>query len=58
LDALALSVENTILALSGREIREHGEEPPPLHPDQDDRITQYLDHAIEQHRQRLGLAQS
>ena len=58
LDALALSVENTILALRGREIREHDEEPPPLHPDQDERVTQYLDHAIEQHRQRLGLADS
>ena len=58
LDAVALSVENTILALSGREIREHDEEPPPLHPGQDERVTQYLDHAIEQHRQRLGLADS
>jgi len=56
LDALALSVENTILALSSREIREPDEEPPPLHPEQDGRITQYLDHAIEQHQQRLGLA--
>ena len=58
LDGLALSVENTILALSGREIREHDEEPPPLHPEQDKRITQYLDHAVEQHRERLGLADS
>ena len=31
LDALALSVENTILALSGRKMREHDEEPPSLH---------------------------
>ncbi len=58
LDALALSVENTVLALGGREIRQHDEEPPPLHPDQDERITRYLDHAIEQHRQRLGLAEN
>jgi len=58
LDALALSVENTVLALGGRQIRQHDEEPPPLHPEQDKRITQYLDHAVEQHRQRLGLADS
>lgn len=58
LDALALSVENTVLALGGREIRQCDEAPPPLHPDQDDHITQYLDHAVEQHRQRLGLADS
>ena len=56
LDALALSVENTILALGGREIRQSDEEPPPLHSDQDDHITQYLDHTVERHRQRLGLA--
>ena len=58
LDALALSVENTVLALSGSKIREHDEEPPPLHPEQDRRITQYLDHAIELHRQRAGLGDS
>ncbi len=58
LDALALSVENTVLALSGREIRQHDEEPPPLRSDQDERITQYLDHAVEQHQQRLGLAEN
>jgi len=58
LDALALSVENTVLAMGSREIGQHDEEPPPLHPEQDKRITQYLDHAVEQHRQRLGLAES
>ncbi len=58
LNALALSVENTILALGGREIKQCDEEPPPLHPDQDKRVTQYLNHAIEQHRQHLGLTDS
>lgn len=58
LDGLALSVENTVLALSGREIRQRDEAPPPLHPDQDKQVTQHLDHAVEQHRQRLGLADS
>ncbi len=55
LDALALSVENTVLALSGEEIRERDEQPPPLHSAQGQRITEYLEHAIEQHRQRLEL---
>jgi len=58
LDALALSVENTVLALDGGEIRECDEQPPPLHSAQDQHITEYLDHAVEQHRQRLGLAEN
>jgi len=58
LDALALSVENTVLALDGGAIRERDEQPPPLHSAQDQRITEYLEHAIEQHRQRLGLAEN
>ncbi len=56
LAALALSVENTILALVGEPIREQDESPPPLHPTQAERINQYLDYALTTHRTRLNLA--
>lgn len=54
-DALALCVENTVLAMQGEPIREADESPPPLHPDQNKRIEEYLEHAIELHRTRLKL---
>lgn len=55
LPSLALSVENTVLALLGRLIQEPDQPPPPLHSFQRHRIEEYLEHAIIQHRKRLGL---
>ncbi len=55
LEALALSVENTILAMRSEAIREPEGNPPPLHPEQDERINRYLEHAIDLHQQRLSL---
>ncbi len=56
LKALALSVENTILAMLGEEIRQADDSPPALHPEQHKRINQYLEHAIRVHQDRLQLA--
>ena len=58
LPALALAVENTVLALLGAGVREADSSPPPLHPEQDQRINRYLEHAIELHRLRLQLDQA
>ena len=57
LDALALSVEDTLLAMRGGEIRQPDEMPAPLHPEQNDRVNRYLEHALELHRNRLGLGE-
>jgi len=56
LPSLALSVENTVLALAEEPMLEEEEIPPPLHSAQAERINQYLDHAITTHRRRLNLA--
>jgi len=55
LEALALSVENTILAMHGEPTREPEADAPPLHPAQDEHINRYLEHAVDLHRQRLSL---
>ena len=54
-EALALSVENTILALRGEPIQEEDEPAPAGHPVQLGRVEEYLQHAIETHRGRLGI---
>ena len=56
LPSLALSVQNTLLALAEEPGLEEEESPPPLHSVQAERINQYLDHAITTHRTRLNLA--
>ncbi len=53
--ALALSVENTLLALRGEPPEEADAPAPPGHPIQLGRVETYLDHALETHRERLGL---
>ena len=54
-EALALSVEATILALRGEPVEEADEPPPPGHPLQLARVEEYLEHAIGTHRERLGV---
>jgi acetoin utilization deacetylase AcuC-like enzyme len=53
--ALALSVESTMLALMGEPIGEADEAPPPLHELQAGRLEQFLAHGLGQHKERLGL---
>lgn len=53
--ALALCVEDTILALRGEAVEEEDEPPPPASPGQLARVEEYLAHALELHRGRLGL---
>ncbi len=55
LGALALSAEDTVLAMLGEEIRQPDDSSPPLHPEQNERINRFLEHAIELHRARLQL---
>ncbi len=53
--ALALSVENTVLALRGEAIQEPDQPAPEGHPRQLERVATYLDHALTTHRERLGV---
>ena len=52
---LALSVENTVLALRGEPIQEQDQPPPEAHPAQRAKVEEYLEHAIATHRGRLGI---
>jgi len=55
LAALALCVEDTLLALRGEPLEEEDQPAPEIHPTQRARVEEYLQHALETHRQRLGV---
>ena len=55
LDALAHSVENTVLALLGRPVREPEPATPQVHPVATARVDEYLAQVVAVHRQRLQL---
>jgi acetoin utilization deacetylase AcuC-like enzyme len=54
-EALALCVEDTLLALRDEPIAEPDQPAPAGHPVQLGRVEEYLDHAMATHRERLGV---
>jgi acetoin utilization deacetylase AcuC-like enzyme len=53
--ALALCVEDTVLALLGESVQEQDQPPPEAHPGQRARVEEYLEAALRTHRGRLGV---